>query len=172
VDESGEFNFAQLLRRARFRAQTSRSLAELTHARPMTAHGAGLLAELGRVAMVEVLPHSYPALSKEKSGIELAALERRVYGIDHAEAGSLLARRWNLPHTLTEPIRFQHNPDAAVRARELVGVVALANLLTEAHASGNQEALGKAYPLVRSLKLNRGSVDAIIKQASAATPAN
>ncbi len=90
---------------------------------------AGLLHDVGRVALWDAVPDLCAKLDKDLEGRKLLAEEERVIGISHAEAGYELARHWNLPDELALSIRFHHTPEAASSCREQVAVVALADAM-------------------------------------------
>lgn len=66
---------------------------------------AGLLQDIGRLALLQTLSEGYAALCAKASDNDgLLALERAAYGDDHAEVGAWLAQQWNLPDYLAEAI--------------------------------------------------------------------
>ncbi|MFZ5774241.1 MAG: HDOD domain-containing protein [Thermodesulfobacteriota bacterium] len=76
---------------------------------------AGLIHDLGKVAIKMELPREYAeitAMVKER-GISRLEAEREVLGLDHAEVGGWLAKSWNLPNKLIEPITCHHDPRLA-----------------------------------------------------------
>jgi HD-like signal output (HDOD) protein len=56
-----------------------------------------------------------------------------VFGMGHPEAGYMLAEHWELPHELSEPIRFHITPERAKEFPQQSAIVALAARLTECH---------------------------------------
>ena len=74
---------------------------------------AGLLQDIGRLALLQATAESYSAIStKATTNDELLDLERATYGSTHAEIGAWLAQRWNLPECLVEAIRESESDDA------------------------------------------------------------
>jgi HD-like signal output (HDOD) protein len=68
------------------------------------AYTAALLHDVGRVGLLMAYSKEYGDLLEEASvtlgrgePFDLLANERRLFGIDHCEAGRLLAQKWNLP---------------------------------------------------------------------------
>jgi HD-like signal output (HDOD) protein len=54
---------------------------------------------------------------------ETSESERAVFGFTNAEAGAALLRLWDFPREMSEPVRWQYSPNAAV------GHVRMASLL-------------------------------------------
>ena len=92
---------------------------------------AGLIHDIGKVAIKMELPREYEmitALSLEKKISRLEA-EREILGLDHAEVGSWLAKSWNLPNKLIEPIACHHLPQLAKEEQQASAIVHFANIL-------------------------------------------
>ena len=101
---------------------------------------AALLHDIGRVVLVELQPRYGQLLPAGLTGAKLDEEERKHIGLSHTEAGYELARYWNLPEEIAEPIRFHHRPQHAVQARTYVAIVALANIMATTPAENLQEA--------------------------------
>jgi len=72
---------------------------------------AGLLQDIGMLALLEVLGEDYARLVERAAGnAELLAAERDWLGCDHAAVGGWLARHWNLPALLREAILESEMP--------------------------------------------------------------
>lgn len=95
------------------------------------AFSAGLLHDLGLLALAEVYKGSYDRIaSLISSGAGPRFLvESDVLGIDHARAGGIVCRHWNLPDYLFEPIRYHHEPLEAVEDKRLTALIHLADYL-------------------------------------------
>jgi HD-like signal output (HDOD) protein len=82
---------------------------------PESELAAALLSDLGVVAMGEVFGKDYLTFL-ERPAADLARrqceLERRTWGIDHAEVSAYLLSRWHLPEEMTEAVRCHHDPAA------------------------------------------------------------
>lgn len=92
---------------------------------------AGLIHDLGKVAIKMELPREYAMitqLSQEKKISRLEA-EREILGLDHAEVGSWLAKSWNLPNKLVEPIACHHDPQLAKEERLASAIVHFGNIM-------------------------------------------
>ena len=100
---------------------------------PELAFTCGLLHDLGKAVISDYLQQTADkirqAIEKGKFADYLAA-ERAILGIDHAEAGYQLCRRWQLPTPLPEACRYHHQPAAAPEPWQyLLYVVHLADIV-------------------------------------------
>ena len=92
---------------------------------------AGLIHDIGKVAIKMELPKEYQMiteLSQEKQISRLEA-EQEILGLDHAEVGSWLAKSWNLPNKLVEPIACHHDPQLAKEERQASAIVHFSNIM-------------------------------------------
>ena len=96
----------------------------------------GLLHDLGRVVLAEIVPETYADVDAYLPGDKLLTLEQDLLGLTHPEAGYQLAQQWELPPEITEPIRFHHAPALASEAKENVAIVSLAAVMTRATGAG------------------------------------
>ncbi len=81
---------------------------------PELAFVAGLLHDLGKLALDHMLPQAYAqvlALTQTHRG-DLAAWETRVLGVDHHRAGRRLAEHWGLPTALAQAMALHRAPAA------------------------------------------------------------
>lgn len=122
-------------------AVCARKLAPRARLSADTAFTAGLLHDIGRLVMAMLDPQRYrlgvqgqgdPDL--RHSGEEVAPLllaERRVWGFDHCQVGSMLAAQWRLPPTLSRTMALHHDC-GHLEADDLVCLVQVANAVAHA----------------------------------------
>jgi putative nucleotidyltransferase with HDIG domain len=81
------------------------------HGQAESAFLTGLLHDIGKIALDTCYPEEYTlVLQKVAEGAFFVDAERSVLGMDHAEAGSLLAADWSFPQAIVDVIREHHNP--------------------------------------------------------------
>ncbi len=102
--------------------------------KPSAAFVAGLVHDLGKLALHWVLPKAYERVLRGAAGsrTDLASIERRALGVDHFVAGKRLAEHWQLPHALQDVMWLHGQPEVAVpdlAHRKLVGIVCTGDAL-------------------------------------------
>ena len=100
---------------------------------PDFAYVAGLLRDIGRLALLVKYPEPYAnvlAVSGENA-YDLMATERELFDVDHCEAGAWLMRTMPFPPELTEVVAHHHEtPDGG--PFRMVHLVRIADLLADA----------------------------------------
>lgn len=104
---------------------TAQKLAEDGMVDKYTAYTAGILHDIGRIALSVIQPKAYAALLGSYHGPAGSILdcEREIFGCDHCEAGLRLVAGWNLPQEFGEVVLDHHAPrrtDGAWGLSELV----------------------------------------------------
>jgi putative nucleotidyltransferase with HDIG domain len=111
---------------------------ELGFKAPDLIFTAGLLHDVGKLAISAFLAEAIDEVRDRvgRGKRTLVAAEKEVLGVDHAEVGALLARRWRLPDPIVEVVRWHHAPSGAEGKgdQQLVDLVQAANCL--AHSLG------------------------------------
>jgi HD-like signal output (HDOD) protein len=74
---------------------------------------AALLRDLGVLLVQQTFPQAWAELATPSDPLdrECCARERAKFGVDHAEVGAEVLKRWGLPDDIAEPIRHHHHPD-------------------------------------------------------------
>lgn len=124
-------------------AVCAQALARKARVAVDTAFTAGLLNDLGRLAMLTVDPARQwqvreqfrQALAVQTQAVDITALqlqtEQTVWGFDHGQVGEMLARQWQLPGSLRRCMALHHRC-ADPEADPLVWLVHVAHSLAHA----------------------------------------
>ncbi len=102
---------------------------------------AGLLHDIGKPVLADYAAHDFQTaiVEAQKQGEHLHVMEKRVFELNHAQAGALLLSKWQLPEKITDAV-FHHH-DHEIHAEEepvlpetpgLTEVVGLANQMAKA----------------------------------------
>ncbi len=106
------------------------------------AYLAGLLHDLGKVALSAVFPKAYDrvVMQARQHHCDIVDAERSVLGVDHLVAGRHIAQRWGLPRLFEEVIWLHHLDAAALPAQlvspQMVALVRLADTLVREQRIG------------------------------------
>lgn len=94
------------------------------------AYLAGLLHNVGRLALLATAPKEYAFNFTARDDEDLCAVEQRTLQITHSEAGAWLIERWNLDSFLADSVLYHHEPISRLEAAHpLIRIVRLAHLL-------------------------------------------
>jgi putative nucleotidyltransferase with HDIG domain len=116
---------------------SERLAAELGVRRPELTFTAGLLHDIGKIAISAfVSGASGPILERARGGLAFVSAEREVLGVDHTDVGGAVAAAWHLPAAVTDVARWHHAPGLAGEGtdRHIIDLVHVADGL--AHAMG------------------------------------
>ena len=95
------------------------------------AYLAGLLHNVGRLALLATAPREYAFNFNAQDDEQLCAVEQRTLQITHAEAGAWLIERWQLDSFLADSVLYHHEPSERLEAAHpLIRIVRLAHLLS------------------------------------------
>ncbi|MCX7172116.1 MAG: HDOD domain-containing protein [Proteobacteria bacterium] len=110
--------------------------ATLSYPHLEEAYLAGLLHDVGRLALLSAAPKEYSLLASHIDDASLCLAEERMFHLSHGEAGALLIERWELDSYLADSVRYHHQPTArAVSAHPLIRTVILADALASCATS-------------------------------------
>jgi HD-like signal output (HDOD) protein len=99
----------------------------------------GILHDMGKIVFSNVHPKLLARIKSfcVEKNLPASTFEDLAAGMNHAEIGALVAKKWNFPEGLVMAIRFHHDPlSAPAEYKDLVYTVYLANLLCE-YEAGN-----------------------------------
>lgn len=126
------------------------------------AYLAGLLHNVGRLALLATAPKEYAYNFTARDDEDLCAVEQRTLEITHAEAGAWLIERWNLDSFLADSVLYHHEPVPRLEAAHpLIRIVRLAHQLC--YHAGTPEAAAEAAVLCG---IEEDKLDAFVKSAA------
>jgi HD-like signal output (HDOD) protein len=114
-------------------ALTCKRLSGFAGLEPERCYTAGLIHDVGQLAMLRVLPeYEQVIVGALERGEKLTDAERTAFGIHHGEAGQWLLSRWQCPLELQNVAAFHENPLSGPSFdRNLIRLVQAGSQLTE-----------------------------------------
>lgn len=92
----------------------------------------GLLHDIGRVIFESAHPtllNTFKKCCKDKA-LSTELFEKLASGVNHAQIGAEIAKKWNFPQSIIASIRYHHTPkEAPKKYTKLVSIVYLSNLI-------------------------------------------
>jgi HD-like signal output (HDOD) protein len=107
---------------------------------------AGLLHDIGKIPLNNALAEGYmQAMSAaDRERISIYSAEREVLGIDHCEAGEVVAQSWKLTGAIADAVRWHHDlPGYSGEHGDILKTVAVANFFANREGIGFS---GNRYP--------------------------
>ncbi len=95
------------------------------------AYLAGLLHDVGRLALLAAAPNEYAVNFLAQDNEYLCAVEQSTLHISHADAGAWLIERWNLDSFMADSVLYHHESAARLEgAHPLIRIVHLAHWMS------------------------------------------
>ncbi len=93
---------------------------------------AGLLHDLG-ISVVHRFMHSdFIAIHDlVNTGTSYGEAELQVLGLNHGDVGEILLKSWDIPDTITEIVKYHHQPEKSNTVPTLTAIVHLADYMTQ-----------------------------------------
>lgn len=147
-------------------------IATVTERAPSgAAFTAGLLHEIGRLALATVKADRYMKVDHSLSGKALAEAELRAVGLAHPEAGFIVTNAWGFPKPITLGIKHYLDPgEAESEGKDAALVVAAAAALTPACLPENplpeKEVMGEGFDILQQAGISTDAASKIIAKAT------
>lgn len=136
---------------------------------PEEVSTAGLIHDIGKVAIKMELRPEFDEIGRLVHDKEMSryTAEREILGLDHAEVGGWLAKSWNLPPKLVEPIACHHDPRNAQDEKIATAIIHFSDIFIRGLGYGHGDDIW-VPPLSKSawdlLGLTAQDMDEILEQ--------
>ena len=134
------------------------------------AFTAGLLHDVGKLAIEEAMPKSFEKIVKEArdTNASMSTIEQKHLGLDHAIIGKRLAQKWKLPNEVVMGIWLHHSDAEAITKNipgaKIAGVIRLADILARQGGFGSSGSCDKCdgiVELANALGISSGQLEQI-----------
>ena len=148
-------------------ALIAEDLAEFAGQTKDRAYTAGLLHDVGRLALLACYPDEYENLLAvaSENDFDFRTTEKKLFEIDHCSAGQWLSKSWNLPPDMTEAIAGHHEPGLAHGS--LASLIAVSDSLAAALGYGTVELKNETELPDVAAQLGVNDADAVLKKVEA-----
>jgi putative nucleotidyltransferase with HDIG domain len=134
---------------------------------PAYCFTAGLLHDVGKLVLgtfIEVDVDPIRNLAMEEN-IPFDKAEERILGINHAEVGAVLLKKWNLPRAIVDAVRWHHEPNQYEGDKMVIDLIHTADVISM--MAGNGLGVDGLFYAVcpeaeERLKIDRGVVDIVM----------
>jgi putative nucleotidyltransferase with HDIG domain len=96
----------------------------------------GLLHDIGKLILLKSDPEGYRSISEGNDDDEMMKAEDEYFGVNHAEVGALLIKRWNLPEAISSVVLYHHEPAKTNQAIFTAHVISVADLIADKYGYG------------------------------------
>lgn len=136
------FGFNGFWRHSMATACAARGIAAALRLDDEIAYTAGLLHDVGRLALAAHFPRPCAAVlqATREPGASAGAIERSLLGLDHAAVGAAVAEHWHFPAAVIDAIAHHHAPHDGGETVSVNDVVHVADALAHALDLGSDSA--------------------------------
>jgi putative nucleotidyltransferase with HDIG domain len=137
------------------------------------AYSAGLLHDIGKLALRQVMPKSFARIVEEakSQSRSTCTIERKHLGLDHTTLGKRLAQSWHLPEQITLAIWLHHSDTMTISQEmgqaRIAQVVQLADSIArqcDIGRSGSYDLPDRTEQIAQSLAIRPGQLERIRQQ--------
>ena len=126
-----------------------------------------LLQDIGVMILFLSLPDGYTSVldNKRVNRTSLCETEEEQFSCDHTAVGYHLLHTWNLPESITQPIRFHHRPDEAEEEhRESAKILSFADKISAMYHGGrsNSKSSELYAGLAKNWKLDKEEIEKLV----------
>ncbi|MBE9545860.1 MAG: HDOD domain-containing protein [Proteobacteria bacterium] len=121
-------------------AVSARVLAETAYLKnPEEVFAGGLLHDIGKLIHATYLSEEFAEVvaDVDETGLAMFESEEKILGFNHAQMGSVLAKKWRLPQETINMIAYHHMPDMPATLAKEIAAVHIGNTLCTALRLGS-----------------------------------
>ncbi len=137
---------------------------------PRLVYLAGLLHDIGKLALNEVMPKAFARIVEkaESAHLDLCTVEQRHFGTDHTLLGKSLAQKWHFPEPIELAVWLHHSQTATIS--QTIPEARIAQIVQSADSIARQLSIGQSGSydapepigeIAHSLQIEPGQLDQI-----------
>lgn len=133
---------------------------------PKTAYLYGLLHNIGFLALGHMFSNEFNTFNKtisEKTDIPLRVLEKKILGVTHTSAGSLLMKSWSMPKEYSIIMKTHHNSEYTGPQQVYSHISYIANALLKTVDVGDATSVALPTHLLEEYNLNENQLHDMLK---------
>lgn len=113
----------------------------LRYPNPEEAFVSGMLHDIGKLLLDQYVFKNYDTIQDwvHHYKMPLWQVEDKLFGINHARVGGLIAQRWNYPQPLVDAIQYHHHPSLSSANHQLAAIVNVANSFASEYTTVNSD---------------------------------
>lgn len=96
----------------------------------------GLLHDIGKLLLFNINSEAFADLLECETESEMMHREAEIFGYNHAQIGSLVAKRWGLPEAICYTIMNHHNSSQSAQQRFVAQIIDVADLVANINGYG------------------------------------
>ena len=166
---SKNFDQQQFWSQAMYVALLAQALAKSTNIEPEMAFTCGMLHNFGELLIASATPEEAGLIELSlESGETRVSAQRQTLGLDYAQIGGELARRWNFSPVITDAIEQQLNPmdfEEVSKPAVLIRLAIFAHHALNAGLSSEMVASNLPAPLCEVVGVDKEKVSEFIAEA-------
>ncbi len=135
----------------------------LRYPNPEEAFVSGMLHDIGKLLLDQYVFKNYDTITDwvHHYKVPVWQVEDKLFGINHARVGGMIAQRWNYPQVLVDAIQYHHNPSLSAANNQLSAIVNVANSFASEYTTVNSDLFSfEIHPeTYHILKLNLAEIE-------------
>jgi len=129
-------------------------IAERIRLSPSQLFIAGLIHDIGKLAMLIAFPHLYSHFLKnmEENWIDNYEKEKEIFFISHDEVAQRILNKWLFPHSLIATVGCHHAPEKAEEMKILASTVQLSDIISHITNTSHSSSTSNYRSLLLKIK--------------------
>jgi putative nucleotidyltransferase with HDIG domain len=132
------------------------------------AYITGIIHDIGKLGIYQYDEKAFArieAFSRDRS-VQLIDAELSILGFDHAQIGALILSKWSFPESIIQTVMYHHRFFDDVNNRDLVGIITLANFISNSLGFGSENVKELDPKIMKLLNLDYDTIKSYVQEIS------